>query len=196
MSYEDTIKGLSEGTAKVIAQLWAAVESARITVDDFRELAADLVAIARTRGALAAQAALRAVIEATYVQPVAAAAGASYADRDRLATAIGTVLASDLDTLMQLRRLAANEPLDAAATAYGDAMAHTPEVSGWRRGLEGDACQLCRWWWREGRVFHPTHRMPRHPGCACSPVPVIKERTTNYQTDKQAARAATDRRRK
>ncbi len=189
MSYEATIKGLSAKTAQLVGELWQAVENGLLTRDEFTVMAADVVAVARLRGAAAAQATLRAYLEVAAGQ-VLAVTGAASADRARLLTALGTILASDHDTLMQLTRLAGNEPSDAAASAYHQAMQDSPAVSGWRRGLEGDACQLCRWWWREGRVFHKTHRMPRHTGCACHQVPVTRARTDNYQTAEQAAGAA------
>lgn len=192
--YEDVMKTLSAGTVRVIGQLWAQVEAGLITVADFQQVAADLVVVARTQGALAAQATLRAYLEVTFAQPVAAAAIPIAADRDRLRQAIGTILASDLDTAMQLARLAANEPLDAAANAYADAMRQEPAVSGWRRGLDSDPCQLCRWWAREGRIFRTEHRLARHPGCACHQIPVIDVRTDNYQTARQATLAQASRR--
>lgn len=191
MSYEDLIAGLSEGTVRVVEQLWNAVEAGRLTTTDFHEIAADLIAVARQQGALAAQAALRAYLEANAATATIVAVAPSYAERARLAAAIGTILASDLDTLMQLTRLATNEPMDAAADAYSWAMERAEGVTGWTRGLDSKACQLCRWWARDGRVWQPSHPMPRHPGCLCHQVPVIGETTTNYQTSDQA----TDRRR-
>lgn len=185
------IAGLSQGTVRVVEQLWDAVEAGRLTTTDFHEIAADLIAVARQQGALAAQAALRAYLEANAATATIVAVAPSYAERARLAAAIGTILASDHDTLMQLTRLATNEPMDAAADAYTWAMERAEGVTGWTRGLDSKACQLCRWWARDGRVWQPSHPMPRHPGCLCHQVPVIGETTTNYQTSDQA----TDRRR-
>lgn len=87
-------------------------------------------------------------------------------------TALQTVLDGDGDLLMQLGRLALNAPLQAAQTAYGDAIAASG-ARGWVRQLEADPCQLCRWWWREGRVWPTDHPMPTHPGCDCVARPVI-----------------------
>lgn len=49
-----------------------------------------------------------------------------------------------------------------------------PVIIGWTREMEATACQLCRWWDRNGRVWPVTKRMPTHKGCACSQKPVIK----------------------
>ncbi|HET7386135.1 MAG TPA: hypothetical protein VFJ19_05645 [Nocardioidaceae bacterium] len=69
-------------------------------------------------------------------------------------------------------RIARAEPLRhlqlASLSAYTE-----HGVPGWVRGLDADPCQLCTWWWREGRVWPMTHRMPQHPGCTCQPVPVL-----------------------
>lgn len=196
MSYEDLIAGLSQGTVRVVEQLWNAVEAGRLTTTDFHEIAADLIAVARQQGALAAQAALRAYLEANAATATIVAVAPSYAERARLAAAIGTILASDHDTLMQLTRLATNEPMDAAADAYSWAMERAEGVTGWTRGLDAKACQLCRWWARDGRVWRPDHPMPRHPGCLCHQVPVIGETPTNRQSARQAADALASRQRR
>lgn len=189
MSYEDVLVRLSDGTATVVGQLWAAVEAGAIPVDDFPRLAADLVALANARGAAAAQAAFRGFLEAQTGLALPIAVAIFPDDAGRLQGAMGTILASDQDTLAQLVRLAANEPLEAATQAYGDAMARSSLVSGWRRGLNSGACQLCRWWHRDGRVFRTEHSMPRHKGCTCHQIPVVEEQTSNYQSADQAVGA-------
>ena len=90
----------------------------------------------------------------------------------------------------RLDRLARNEPVQAATHGAEQAMAEDDRVSGWTRGLEAEACELCRWWWRNGRVWQPDHPMPRHTGCVCHPVPVVDVSTDNAQTRKQAWEAA------
>jgi hypothetical protein len=190
MSYEHVMNDLTGKTADVITRLWEAAEQGLFTGDEFTTIAAELIALARVQGAIAAQATLRAYIEAAAGHPVASPGLTIHADMARMTKAVGTILDGDGNTLMQLIRLAMNEPLDAAAQAYHDAMTETAVVSGWRRGLNSAACQLCQWWWREGRVWQKTHKMPRHPGCTCHQLPVIDERTANYQTSQQAAGAA------
>lgn len=189
MSYQDILTELSEGTATLVGQLWALVENGTMERSVFTSECAFVVAVARRRGEAAAVAALRASLEA-WTQSAAAITHKPPADDlERLQAALGTILDSDLDTAMQLARLAANEPLEAANDAFTSAMESTALVSGWKRRLEPDACQLCMWWWRDGRVFQKTHKMPRHTGCTCHQEPVL-ERTTNFQSEKQAGRAA------
>ena len=73
-----------------------------------------------------------------------------------------------------IARLARAETFTAGQSAYSDGIASSPHTKGWIRGLEPDACQLCRWWWREGRVWPKAHPMPTHKGCTCSPIPVVR----------------------
>lgn len=100
---------------------------------------------------------------------------AHHTDLDRLRTAAGTVLMlSQDDPAGRLRRLALAETADSAADAYSRALTADTRVAGWRRALDSDACQLCRWWWREGRVWPRDHPMPRHKGCLCAQEPVTE----------------------
>lgn len=181
MSYEEFLAQLAGRLAEVLTALWADVGAGRLTVADFTELAASLVEAATGRGQTAAHAAFLAWAEAATGAPQPPPPPPPPTDPGRLAAALDTITASDLDTAMQLHRLALNEPVQAATAAFGQAMAASPVVAGWRRGLEPGACQLCRWWWREGRVWRADHPMPRHTGCTCTQIPVAHERTSNHQ---------------
>lgn len=72
-------------------------------------------------------------------------------------------------------RLAEAEIRQAAAEAFDAALKESEAVIGWTRGLEPEACQLCRWWWREGRVWAPEHPFQTHTGCDCSQIPVTRK---------------------
>ncbi|TDK86275.1 hypothetical protein [Mycolicibacterium mucogenicum] len=82
----------------------------------------------------------------------------------------------------QVARLARCEPLEAAQQASHDAMQQQPLVEGWIRHMDADPCQLCVWWWREGRVWPKAHPMPRHKGCNCQPKVVLRQeiQSTGY----------------
>lgn len=79
---------------------------------------------------------------------------------------------------MRFERLARAEGQEAAARAYSEAVKESEQVTGWARGISADACQLCRWWGRGGRVWNADHAMPTHKGCTCNPVPVTTTRRT------------------
>lgn len=82
----------------------------------------------------------------------------------------------------QVARLARCEPLEAAQKASHEAMQQQPLVEGWIRHMDADPCQLCVWWWREGRVWPKAHPMPTHKGCNCQPKVVLREhiQSTGY----------------
>ena len=109
-----------------------------------------------------------------YVGPAVPAADAA-----AKAAAVAAIVpaAGGTDTaVMQLDRLARSLVAKAAQrevlhqTRVG---AERGYVRGWRRDVEPGGCQLCRWWSRDGRVWPAEHTMPTHPGCRCTPTPVL-----------------------
>ena len=89
----------------------------------------------------------------------------------------------------QVARLARCEPLEAAQQASHDAMQQQPLVEGWIRHMDADPCQLCVWWWREGRVWPKAHPMPRHKGCNCQPEVVLRQSIQSTGYTRQLERA-------
>ncbi|MBE6477840.1 MAG: hypothetical protein E7Z97_07210 [Propionibacteriaceae bacterium] len=187
---EELLLRLGEQTERIIAALWAQVEAGALDEDLFAGLAATVIAAANGQGTAAGQAAFRAWQETATGTPATTSATLPADDLDRLTQAVGTILKDSTSTGMRLARLARSEPINAAQDAFAASMAGSAVVSGWRRHLDSDPCQLCQWWWREGRVWRPDHPMPRHPGCTCTQEPVLRERTDNYQTERQAVSAA------
>lgn len=77
---------------------------------------------------------------------------------------------------MRLERLARSEPLEASQRATHEAIQRQPGVTGWVRQMEPDACQLCRFIWREGRIWPKAHPFQvMHPGCNCQPRIVVAQ---------------------
>lgn len=171
--YEDLVKRLGEGTAEKVLGLFAKLQAAEITEEQFVSLAADLVAGANVRGAAVSDMVIRAYLEQATGKAIAGVASVPASDPARLRKALGTILASRLDTEMQLRRLATSEVMQSSAEAYGESFRKYPGIHGWTRGMESDACQLCQWWSRDGQVWPQEHPMPRHKGCTCHQVPVV-----------------------
>lgn len=189
MSFETTISEIVKKATGRAAKLVTMYEAGDIGLQLFLDSMGQLVDQARAQGSAKAVQILRAYVESALDTPVVISPSIPPADFQRLTQALTTILGSDKDTLMQIERLIRGETTKAAQDAYGDSMKNIPEVEGWVRGLDSGACELCHWWWREGRVFHPSTPMQRHTGCLCHQVPTIKK-TTNYQTEKQADRAA------
>ena len=189
MSFETTITGIVQKATGRAAKLVTMFEAGDIGLQLFLDSMGQLVDQARAQGSAKAVQILRAYVESALDTPVVISPSIPPADFQRLTQALTTILGSDQDTLMQIERLIRGETTQAAQDAYGGTMQSIPEVEGWVRGLDSGACELCHWWWREGRVFHPSTPMQRHTGCLCHQVPTIKK-TRNFQTEKQADRAA------
>lgn len=196
-TYQDTLVRLSESVQSLVGQLWGLHEEGSLTLDEFTSMAADVIAAGRAQGDTAARLVFRGQLETHDQMPQAISIRLADPQRDRLMDALTTILADPVNVAMQLARLAGNEPVQAATDAYANEIATSKRVSGWVRELDADPCQLCVWWWREGRVWQPHHTMPRHPGCTCHQKPVFRKKTANYQTEHQAEGAArTNRQRK
>lgn len=79
------------------------------------------------------------------------------------------------DAGMRLGRLARAEPLETAQRAASEAMQTQTMVEGWVRQFDAVPCQLCVWWWREGRIWPKAHPFQTHKGCNCQPRVVFAE---------------------
>ncbi|MEQ4567994.1 hypothetical protein [Paenarthrobacter sp. CAP02] len=191
MTYEETIKALGAGSEKIILQLWQAVQDGRLGLDDFHDIAAQAIALANQQGRAAAELALSGFLTAATGEAVIPGTILVDAvdDAGRLVKAMQTITASNLDTVMQLARVAKAEPMEAAARQFTEGIARSPKATGWVRGLEGDACQLCVWWWREGRTWPKDHPMPTHKGCACTPIPTVSNSIESTGYTRKLARA-------
>lgn len=181
--FEDLMEPLTADAQRTLLALLAALQDPEHTMsrDEFLEAATRLIAGSRSRARIIALALVQETVEEALGSPFmlsrasVSAAVESGADVATLAGVLAGVL-DDEDpqetTSMRLARLARAEPLFAAQEVTQSAIVAEPAITGWVRDLEGDACQLCRWWWREGRVWAPDHRMPTHKGCSCSQRPV------------------------
>lgn len=176
MSYDDVVRAIGEDAARrAIAFLGGA-----FTDDETVLFVADLLAASNSQAAAAGVLAYAASMhEATGHLSIVAdpPSTAHFTDVERLRQAVASILRNRAaDTPMQLRRLAIAEAAETAAFTYGDALQGDERVVGWRRVLNPGACQLCRWWSRNGRVWPAAHPIPRHKGCTCSQQPVVRHR--------------------
>ena len=204
--YEETIRHLGDNSEKILLQLWAAVERGDLPSADFPEVASQILAVANERGRAAAELALNGyltaatgVVQAPRVLPLVD-------DRARLLKAFGTILATEQGTAMvlanedgmamRLARIAVAEPLEAAVRRFSEGISQHPKVTGWVRQLEPDACQLCVWWWREGRIWPKDHPFQHHKGCTCNPLPTMvsteHDISTAYTRKLERAKAAAE----
>lgn len=115
-------------------------------------------------------------------------------DHARLSAAAITALSVEDSAVMASGRLALGEVIAVSQKAYAGILEQSSAVEGFKRGLEKDACQLCRWWWREGRVWPKWYTMPTHVGCTCTQVPVMVEQGSIGRLDDRTVTASDKRR--
>lgn len=187
------LPSILEIVKKILQALTARWTSGEITREEFVTSAALAVVTSRIRGANIGADIVRRDLEAQLAEPVRIVPPSvnRTADFQRLTKALETIAADvpeGADTQdeafqailrrvdMRLERLARAETADAAQDGAQQALTDD-RVQGWVRDRNGAACELCDWWWREGRVWPADHLMPKHVGCECWPRPV----TVNYQ---------------
>lgn len=168
MTYQDQLEEqASSVTAQVLAAL-ALYEAGKMTADALTAVVAAYIAAGNSAAAALADLALAAAVTVQTGAPAAPLGITRPADDpERLTRAANTLLGSSA-TAARWQRLAEAEIKEAATRAYSEGAKRSPRVTGWTRGLKADACQLCRWWSRDGRVWDADHPMPTHKGCTCS----------------------------
>lgn len=192
MTYHRELEKTATATAEQVLAAVAMYEAGRLDRDVLVAVVAAYVAAGNGAAAALADLSLAAVLTVELQTPIAPQGITRPAgDVDRLTKAATTLLAVE-GSWERWERLARAEPLEAAANAYSEGIRRSERVSGWRRGISGDACELCTWWWRQGRVWQAEHPMPTHKGCTCTPIPVTTT-TDNYQSRRQAADRARER---
>lgn len=186
MSYQKKLTRLREATNKEVMQAWRLYGLGRITKPQFVQLAAALVMQGSGRAAAVADLSLSAeltrlsgtlhtptgTLPRIYNQPLL----------EKGMTTLLVAAEAGEEISARLSRFALNAPLDAAVSAYSDGISQAKTVEGWTRQMDGDPCQLCRWWWREGRVWPKDHPMQHHKGCECTQAPVMVEKVSSVDT--------------
>lgn len=180
---EKLLDGLTTSQKERVRVALASLEEGLLTSSEFVDVVASIVLSGNARAYSIGAALARSLIEnqTGLVETTPASIAGHALDTERVRSGLATILATDKDTLMQLQRLAGNEAQQAATDGSSDVLAASQRATGWVRELDADACQLCRWWWRDGRVWRTNHPMPRHPGCGCQQTPVVDVATDNAQ---------------
>lgn len=173
MSYSEQLDAIAEHTADSTGMLLAALDAGEIDADTFLELASVLVLLGAAQGYRLAQLSLTAQLVRLGVPdpfpsrlPELDAAAREPAIRRQLRAAL------DADSPPERVRMAArSETIAGAQDGYERAIPRARgAITGWTRGLNYGACELCTWWSRNGRKYPADHTMPTHKGCLCAPV--------------------------
>ncbi|HEY0888675.1 MAG TPA: hypothetical protein VGE38_03570 [Nocardioides sp.] len=180
MTYQEETQTLTEqASAQVLAAL-SAYAAGTLTYEAVAAVVAAYVAAGNSAGAALGDVALAAAVTLQTGQPAAPLGITRPADEDQRLTKAAKTILDDLDAKRdedaeaalseaqkRFQRLVEAEIRKAVADAYSEAIKESESVTGWIRALEPDACELCTWWWRNGRVWPADHDMPRHTGCDC-----------------------------
>jgi hypothetical protein len=175
-AYQASTEGLAEQAQKQALAVYTAYQAGRLTREQAVTLLIAIINQANAAAVALADAGLSVQIEHATGIPAPATGILPTDDAERLQKAVTTILDDDQaapDTEMRIERLARSEPLETAQNATIDAMQKQPLVKGWTRHMDADPCQLCRWWWREGRIWPKEHPFQKHKGCNCQPKIVL-----------------------
>lgn len=193
MSFRDELLGLGSRAEAAVVEVYRRYLDATITREQAVELLAVLVQKYNLQAATLADLSLSATLMVETAAPVPVTATSRVTELDRLSKAASTVLvtaeASDVPEAI-VARLARSETFNAGQNAYTEGIATSKATRGWIRGVSPNACELCRWWWRDGRVWPKDHPMPTHKGCTCSPIPVVREGIASTGHTRRLARVA------
>lgn len=180
---------LGERTARQVLALLDQLDAGVLQLAQVPELAAVLVKLGADQAAALGVSELVQQMAAAGVPPgrlPSVADVTAYTSLANAETAAATVIAGPREQVAtRLDRLARGAVARGAQDAREATLQRSELVQGWTRGIDSTSCQLCVWWWREGRVWPKDHHMPRHPGCTCVQVPKLVD---NLQGVSRAAR--------
>jgi hypothetical protein len=181
-NYQRSTETLAASAQFQAVAVYAAYQAGRLSRDQAVPLIVAVVNQSNAAAVSLADAALSVQIEHATGVPAPVTGISPADDTERLEKAVHTILEEEQpdpelpdNTEMRIERLARSEPLEASQNATIHAMHHQPLVEGWTRQMDADPCQLCRWWWREGRIWPKEHPFQSHKGCNCQPKIVLAE---------------------
>lgn len=195
MSYRDILVKLGDTTVEKVLKVYTLMDAGQVTYLEAVGLMSVLIGKSQARAVALAETSLAAELTLATLSPVGVVPTGVEPNMRKLRGGSRVVLAtvaSTPDPVGRIGRMARNLVYEAGATAYSEGMKRSPITEGWQRQLEPDACQMCVWWWREGRTWPKDHVMPTHKGCTCTPKPVF-QRSIHKVTAKAQERSNRDR---
>ena len=176
MSYQTVLGRIRKDTQRKVMAAWRMYGKGYIDRAEFMRLSEAFLGRGGESAARAADLAVSVELSRLNGRIEASKGVSAARKRVTYVDSLETVLKGRGDVIMKLERLSLNAPLEAAQAAYSEAISMS-DATGWVRQMDADPCQLCRYWWREGRVWPIDHPMPAHSGCECVARPV----KTDYQ---------------
>lgn len=175
MSYRDLLHQLGSATETKVLAIFNAFTAGTLGQEQTVALIASTIAAANGHAVALADVSLAATLTLQLGEAVPALGLLPADDTARLRKAARTLLAVEDVTPERVARLGRAEPLDAAGTAYSDGIKRSRHVDGYRRGLSGNACELCVWLYKDGYTYPANQPMNRHKGCTCTQVPATRK---------------------
>ena len=174
MSYSEQLDTLADTVGRQLVELWEQLDAGTLERDEYVELASVLVLLGAAQAARLAELSLAAQLAAAGVpNPLPAVVELPAAREPAIRKALTDALTSP-DVTDRLYMAGRSEPIAAAHEAWESALPkRSGVVTGYRRGLNAGACELCTWWARDGRKWPTGHPMPSHKGCLCAPVVAV-----------------------
>lgn len=175
LTFDETLDRLGSTTKRSVQHVIGLHEAGTISTEIMQQQIQTILEIASAQGANYGQ-----ISYSLYAESVTGELPAvEYSSKLAKDTVTAATVSDSLETVisdgdnmaMRLERLAENMPVEIVQDIFGKSMAKDERAQGWIRGLEPDACELCTWWWKEGRIWPKEHPMPTHPGCRCQQIP-------------------------
>ena len=188
LRFEDMLERLGDQGRRAVLDTYALMEQGLIDRATFLDVTSELLQHINERGSVFGQLSyeqVRAIMLDAAPALATAPAPTATTTQPALADSLATIIDGDTETIMtRLERLGYVLPIESTQDGYAAALQRDPLATGWQRGLDATACQLCRWWWRDGRIWPKRHPMPKHKGCKCQQVPQIGRVTPTEYTRK------------
>lgn len=176
MTYQDALNSLAEDTQNRVAKVVAAYLAGHLAGVEFEAVIAAIILTAQDRGAVIADLSLASQVTAGTGKAIPVQGRLNPNRPEQVRAVIRTTIEAsrtDDELATRLARIADNEPRYVARDTYQKSLQASRDVEGWTRGLDSDPCQLCVWWWRDGRVWPKNYPLQHHKGCQCTQVPVV-----------------------
>lgn len=177
LRFEDMLERLGSQGRDAVLSTYQLYEAGLIDSDTFIDVASELLQHINERSAVFGQtsyAQVRAILLDTATELPATATATASTSSGGLAQSLQTIIEGAPEQVVgRLERLGYVLPIESTQESYSAALQADGMVEGWQRGLNDDACQLCRWWSREGRIWPKVQPFQTHKGCKCQQVPKV-----------------------
>ena len=195
LRFEDMLEQLRDQGRRSVLNTWRLYEDGLIDYDTFIDVASTLLAHIAERGAAYGRLSYHQIIATMTGGEIGATSSNVGVIREMttptgVGRALDTIAKGEPERILtRLARLGSIVPIEETQAGYAEELQADPKIEGWIRGLNDTACELCEFWYWDGRIWPKDHPMPTHKGCMCQQIPAWSE-----VSETQKSRAARRRR--